>query len=270
MKRTVNFDAPNVYHLYYGDERGDPGSILTFFEFPGAAEGRAGQGMIHRITWRVENAASLDFWADRLEQRSGSVERDEDSVRFADPEGLSLEIAADASGDPPLRAKTADIPAEHALAGFEGVRAYSSEPARSEELLELLGFIQMSEGYRIQGQTRMSIYGYDAAPGRGLQGAGTVHHIAWACRPHEQELWRERLAAAGANVTPIIDRTYFRSIYFREPSGVLFEIATMGPGFDVDEPLESLGDALRLPPQHEHLRAELERTLTPITVPGRD
>jgi len=122
----------------------------------------------------------------------------------------------------------------------------------------------------VEGHSRHSTYAYDLPPtGRGMQGAGTVHHIAWASAPDDHEAWRERVAAAGTAVTPIIDRTYFRSIYFREPSGVLFEIATIGPGFTVDEPLESLGEALRLPPQHEHLRPRLERQLTTITIPPR-
>jgi glyoxalase family protein len=270
VKKTVNFDAPDVYHLYYGDEAGSPGSILTFFEFPGAAPGRAGAGMLHTIVWRVGSEAALDFWAGRLEAEGVAVTREGNRLRFADPEGLGLELAHMQSGDPPLVAAAAGIPPEHALQGFDGARAYTTAPERSAALLgETLQFEREGNGDWIcAGADRGSRWSYEAPPPeRGVQGAGTVHHIAWAARDEDHEAWRQAVAAAGAHVTPIIDRQYFFSIYFREPSGVLFEIATLGPGFATDEDPAHLGEALRLPPQHEHLRERLERTLTPLQNP---
>jgi glyoxalase family protein len=270
VKKTVNFDAPEVYHLYYGDERGSPGSILTFFEFPGAARGRAGAGMVHRITWRVPGEPALNFWDRRLAGEGVDVARQPGRLDFADPEGLALALTVEAVPDPPLTARAPDIPAEHALQGFAGVHAYSADPAASEPLLvEALGFQRADGHYLAAGEQRRAALAYDPAPSEpGLQGAGTVHHIAWSSKDdQEQEAWRERVSGAGARPTPIIDRQYFHSVYFREPSGVLFELATRGPGFDVDEPPEHLGEELRLPPQHEHLRERLERTLTPLRNP---
>jgi glyoxalase family protein len=270
VKKTVNFDAPDVYHLYYGDELGHPGSAMTFFEFPGAMPGRAGAGMIHRVAWRVRDDAALDFWADRLSGEAVAVERGEGTLVFSDPEGLELGLVARDTSEPPLAARTPDIPEQHALLGFDGVRAYSSRPDASAALLgETLGFSRESDtSWTVRGDERSAGFGYDASPaGRAIQGAGTVHHVAFATRDEDHEAWRERAAQAGAHVTPVIDRDYFRSIYFREPSGVLFEIATMSPGFTVDEPAEHLGEELKLPSQHEHLRAQLEKVLTPIENP---
>jgi glyoxalase family protein len=260
VKKTVNQDDPTVYHLFYADEKGDPGSDITFFEYPGAAKGRAGAGMVYRVIWRVGSPESLDFWADRL-----GVERDGDPLVFADPEGLEHELIVDESGEEPLVGQHPEIPAEHALRGFAGVRAYSGDPDRSNEFLEALGF---EPGWVARGDNRSGRYEYDQArPGAGVPGAGTVHHVAWASQPEEQAAWRERAAAAGARPTPIIERFYFKSIYFREPSGVLFEIATIGPGFTADEPLESLGERLSLPPDFEGIREQVEPMLTPIRNP---
>ena len=270
VKKTVNFDAPDVYHLYYGDEAGSPGSILTFFEFPGAAPGRPGAGMLHRLVWRVGSEETLDFWASRLESEGVRVEREGSRVRFADPEGLGLELAHFQSGDAPLVAVAAGIPPEHAVQGLDGARAYTSAAERSTPLLEkTLEFEHEGNGdWIVAGEDRGARWSYDAPPPeRGIHGAGTVHHIAWAARDEDHESWRDALAAAGAHVTPVIDRQYFFSIYFREPSGVLFEIATLGPGFATDEDPAHLGEALRLPPQHEHLRDRLEKTLTPLQNP---
>ena len=269
VKKTVNFDAPDVYHLYYGDELGHPGSVMTFFEFPGAAPGRAGAGMIHRVAWRVRDAAALDFWAERLAAEGVPAERSEGVLRFSDPEGLDLELVVRKTDEPALAARAPDVPEEHALLGFDGVHAYSSRPEASAGLLgDALGFVPSGDDWEIRGDERGSLYRYDAAPaGRGIQGAGTVHHVAFASRDDDHEAWRRTVADAGAHVTPVIDRDYFRSIYFREPSGVLFEIATLSPGFTLDEPAETLGEALRLPKQHEHLRERLERTLTPLENP---
>jgi glyoxalase family protein len=271
VKKTVNFDAPDVYHLYYGDDQGSPGSILTFFEFPGQPPGRHGAGMIHTLTWRVAGPAALDFWHSRLEGEGVEVRRGERDLRFSDPEGLRLELLAAERPDPPLVARAPDIPAEHALLGFDGVRAYSSDPAASAALLEQgLGFSPEGEGrYEVAGAQRRALYVYEPPPAEpGVQGAGTVHHIAWSSADDdEQHAWRRRVIEQGARPTPIIDRTYFHSVYFREPSGVLFELATRGPGFTVDEPLESLGESLTLPARYEPMREQLERTLTPLTNP---
>jgi glyoxalase family protein len=260
VKKTVNQDDPTVYHLFYADEKGDPGSDITFFEYPGAAKGRAGAGMVYRVIWRVGSPESLDFWADRL-----GVERDGDTLVFSDPEGLEHELIVDESGEEPLVAQHPEIPTEHALRGFAGVRAYSGDPDRSNEFLEALGF---EPGWVARGDSRTGRYEYEQAPpGAGVPGAGTVHHVAWASQPEEHAAWRERAAAAGARPTPIIERFYFKSIYFREPSGVLFEIATIGPGFTADEPLESLGERLSLPPDFEGIREQVEPMLTPIRNP---
>jgi glyoxalase family protein len=258
VKKTVNFDAPDVYHLYYGDERGTPGSILTFFEFPGVGPGRAGDGMIHRIVWRVGSNDALGFWTERL--GGGPV--------FADPEGLEHELIVVATEDAPLVAHADDIPAEFAIQGFHAVRAFARVPDDSAGLLEALGFASEGAGeWRLAGDERHAMYHLDAPPiDAGVPGGGTVHHVAWsAADDAELTAFRERARSAGAHPTPIIDRQYFHSVYFREPSGVLFELASRDIGFVIDEPLETLGEALKLPAQHEHLRPQLEQLLTPLT-----
>jgi glyoxalase family protein len=271
VKKTVNFDAPDVYHLYYGDERGSPGSILTFFEFPGAARGRPGAGMIHTIAIRVAGDSALKFWQERLEGEGVAVELEEGRLGFADPEGLRFELVVDDVPDPPLAAVAPDIRPAQALLGFAGVRAYASDPTAARPLLEdALGFVLVGEEVRLAaGEQRRATYRYDRPPTRpGSQGAGTVHHIAWSSRDDEEQLaWRQRVADHGARPTPIIDRTYFHSVYFREPNGVLFELATRGPGFAVDEPPDRLGEGLMLPERYEPMRARLERTLTPLANP---
>ncbi|MDP9244000.1 MAG: VOC family protein [Chloroflexota bacterium] len=269
VKKTVNQDQPSVYHLFYADEKGSPGSDLTFFEFPDAAPGRAGDGMVHRITWRVASGDALDFWAERLAGEGYEPERDGDRLRFRDFEGLELELAVVDTGDEPLIAEHPEIPADVALQGFDGVRAYSSQPERSRSLLEeTLAFEPRDDGWEAQGERRGSLYAYDEPPAeRGIQAAGTVHHVAWASHDEDHERWRERLVAAGAHPTPIIDRFWFRSIYFREPSGVLFELATFSPGFAADEDPERLGESLVLPPWLEDARDDIELQLTPIENP---
>jgi glyoxalase family protein len=269
VKKTVNQDVPTIYHLFYADEEGGAGSDITFFEYPGAARGRVGAGMVHRITWRVASEQSLDFWAKRLESQGFDSAREDERLLFEDPEGLGLELAVTKVPDEPLSAKHPEIPEEHALQGFDGVRAYTRDPERSRNLLEsTLNFEATSENsWTIRGEQRGSFYEYDQNQTAGLQGAGSVHHVAWACPTEDHEEWRARIAASGMDVTPVIDRFYFKSIYFREPSGVLFEIATMGPGFTADEPLESLGESLSLPPNYKHLREQLEKELTPLPNP---
>jgi glyoxalase family protein len=270
VKKTVNQDDPTVYHLFFSDEQGRAGSDITFFEFPGAPRGRAGAGMVHTIVWRVGSSAALDFWADRLGGEGVAVERDGDSLRFEDPEGLAHELRISDVGDEPLVAEHPEVPAEHALQGFEAVRAYTADQEASEGLLNELGFSGGGGDWEARGEARGGWIHYDAPPDQsGMQGAGTVHHVAWASTPEEHEAWRERVIAGGARPTPVIDRFYFKSIYFREPSGVLFEIATLGPGFDVDEPLEHLGEKLSLPPDFEHLRERVEANLKPVSSPRR-
>jgi glyoxalase family protein len=260
VKKTVNQDDPTVYHLFYADELASAGADITFFEYPGVPRGRAGDGMVHRIVFRVGSEASLDFWADRV-----GGERTPESLIFTDPEGLALEFIVDESGDPPLVARDPEIPVEHAIRGFAGVRAYASRPEPSTPLLEALGF---TPGWEVRGERRGGFYIYDAPPeAPGLHGAGTVHHVAWASLIADHEGWRERVVQVGLSPTPIVDRFYFKSIYFREPNGILFEIATIGPGFTSDEPLETLGESLSLPPDFEHLRDRLAGVLTPLPVP---
>ena len=267
VKKTVNQDDPTVYHLFYADEEGSAGADITFFEYPGARRGRAGAGMVHRITWRVGSGEALDFWATRLREHGVESDRDGDRLRFADPEGLGLELAVVETADEPLVADHPEIPREHALRGFDGVRADSARPERSRGLLEeTLGFApQDGDEWEVRGPRRGGTYAYDPPPAEpGMPGAGTVHHVAFASEMEDETGWQRRLAEAGARVTPVIDRFWFRSIYFREPSGVLFEIATLGPGFDTDESMETLGERLTLPPAFEHLRDQVEQVLTPL------
>jgi glyoxalase family protein len=271
VKKTVNFDQPDVYHLYYGDESGTPGSILTFFEFPGAAPGVAGDGMVHTIVWRAAGPDALGFWAQRLTDEGTAVTWGESGLlRFADPEGLTHEIVASDAGDAPLAARALDIPPEHALLGFHGVRAYASLPERSAPLLTALGFAQRAPGgaWVAQGDERHGVIHYDNPPAsRGLQGAGTIHHVAWSAADDAELTAVRATISAGARPTPIIDRQYFHSVYFREPSGVLFELASRDIGFAVDEPATELGMHLKLPPRYEDQRAQLEAALTPIANP---
>jgi glyoxalase family protein len=270
VKKTVNQDEPKVYHLFYGDEHGSPGMDLTFFEYPGAARGLAGAGMVHRILWRVGSPAALEFWRERLVAHDVEAELTGDSLLFVDPEGLGHELLLSASEDETLRARSPEIPSEHALQGFEGVRAYSSAPARSEQLLAGLGFSRTGgERWEVRGDRRGSFYAHDPAPAEinRRQGAGTVHHVAFAAQMQDLEAWRTRASDAGARPTEVIERFYFKSVYFREPSGVLFEIATIGPGFAVDEDESHLGERLSLPPPFEPMRAQLEATLRPLPYP---
>jgi glyoxalase family protein len=269
VKKTVNQDDPTVYHLFYADERGSPGADLTFFEYPGAQRGRPGAGMVHRIAWRVGSDEALEFWRQRLEAEQIEVKGEDGAILFEDPEGLGLELRVSDSQDESLIAEHPEIPAALALQGFDGVRALSSDPEQSRGLLEqTLGFTPAGDqGFESRGERRGSFYAYERSPERGLQGAGTVHHVAWASQMDDHAAWRERVLEGGGHPTPIIDRFYFRSIYFREPSGVLFEIATLGPGFSTDEPPEHLGERLSLPPAYEHLRERLEQTLTPLPDP---
>jgi glyoxalase family protein len=277
VKKSVNQDETSVYHLFYADETGDPGSDITFFEYPGVPRGRPGAGMVHRIVWRLTGPQALDFWAERLAGHGVDASRAEDSVVFDDPEGLTHELRVVEVTDQPLIAEHPEIPAGVALQGFHAVRAYAADPERSRALLEdTLGFAAPTHvgphgeilSREVRGDRRGSFYLYEPPPPEpGLQSAGSVHHVAWAAQPGEIDEWQRRVTAAGARATPVIDRYYFRSVYFREPSGVLFELATIGPGFTVDEPLDRLGEKLSLTPKYEHLREQIEPQLTPLKNP---
>jgi glyoxalase family protein len=212
----------------------------------------------------------LDFWEQRLVGEAQNVLRSDDTVVFEDPEGVRHELRVTDVGDEPLVAKHPEIPEEHALQGFDGVRAYAIDPERTRALLEeTLAFEPRGENeWEARGDKRGGFYAYDPAPeGRGIPGAGTVHHVAWATTIEEHEAWQRRVAAAGMHPTPVIDRFYFKSVYFREPNGILFELATLGPGFATDEDPEHLGERLSLPPAFERLREQIEPKLTPLPNP---
>ena len=270
VKKTVNQDDPTVYHLFYADEQGSAGADITFFEYPGARRGRAGAGMVHRITFRVASEEALDFWETRLGEHGARSAREGARLRFDDPEGLGLELVVSDAPDEPLVARHPEIPADVALQGFDGVRAFAAGAEPSRALLEeVLGFRPTGgAAWELRGQERGGLYAYDAPPaGPGVPGAGTVHHVAWSSTMEDHADWQRRVTEAGMHATPVIDRFWFRSVYFREPSGVLFELATLGPGFGIDEDPAHLGEALILPPAFEHLRSKIEPVLTPLPDP---
>lgn len=276
VAKTVNQDDPSVYHLFYASETGRPGSEMTFFEYRGAVRGRAGAGMVHRVVWRVGAPAALEFWAARLAAEGISAEHGTEDVTgrpqlvFADPEGLGIALVVTDATDEPLAARHPEIPAEHALLGFDGVRAYTADPERSRPVLErLLGAREATAGtWELRGERRGGTITYDAPPAEpGRPGAGTVHHVAWGTTVDEHPVWFARLQQAGVRSSRIIDRHYFKAIYFREPSGVLFELSDDAPGFTVDVPLEQLGEVVILPPQLEPHRDRIVANLTPLPDP---
>jgi len=267
VKKTVNQDDPSVYHLFYSDEHGSPGADITFFEYPGAQPGRAGAGMIDRIVHRVGGEQALDFWSGRLAGEGVEVVREPGRLRFADPEGMNHELAVDQSDDAALTARSNEVPEEFALRGFDSVHALVADPARSEALLDgALGFSAQAEHvWQARGEHRGGRIAFAQSDERGIPGAGTVHHIAWSVLGTEQEQWRECLIAAGVHPTPVIDRFYFESVYFREPGGILYELATLdGAGFAADEAPETLGQRLALPPRFEPMREQIEPHLEPL------
>ena len=270
VTKTVNQDDPTVYHLFYADEDGDPGSDITFFEYPGAAPGRVGAGCAYRVIWRVASADALEFWAERLAELGIAREVDAGAVRFADPEGLEHELRVEEVSDAPLRARHPEIPPEHALLGFAGVRAYSLRVARSRTmLLEVLGARELDgSSFEVRGERRGATITFDPPPqARLIQGAGSIHHIAWGTTAAEHPRWHDHLVAEGAQATPVIDRHFFHSIYFREPGGILYEIADDEPGFTVMAPLAELGRRVALPPWLEPQRSRLESILTVLPDP---
>ena len=259
VKKTVNFDDPGTYHLYYGDQAGTPGSILTFFPWPGTFRGRKGNGQAVRTAYTVP---ALQPWLDKA--RAANVPVDgpqtrmgQEFITLTDPDGMLIELFADARSPKPemlhsvtLGEKELDKTAR-LLTGIMGFRLAGEEGSRARFAAESgSGFIDIDV----------------SEIARGTSGAGTVHHIAFRTPTGAtQEEWRHKLLDAGYHVSPVMDRNYFTSIYFREPGGVLFEIATDPPGFTVDEPLEQLGLNLKLPRQYEPLRAKLEATLPAVT-----
>lgn len=278
VKKTVNFDDPGSYHLYYGDEVGHPGSIMTFFAWPGAPRGRQGTGQV-AVTRFAVPLASLDYWRQRLDDHGVAADASDagfgdEALAFADPDGIRLQLVA--SDDPRPPRNQGPVPPEHAIRGFYGIalRLVRSNPTAAL-LVDTMGFERVAEA---SGRIRFAAAGRGPASlvdlleepdrGPGQTAAGTVHHIAWRTPDEERQLeWQRVLRAAGRDVTPVLDRNYFRSIYFREPGGVLFEIATDPPGFTVDESPEQLGTGLKLPDWYESSRAEIERELPPLTGP---
>lgn len=280
VKLTVNFDDPTTYHLYYGDGQGHPGTIMTFFPWPGAFKGRIGTGQLTVTSFAVPEK-SLPYWREHLRKRG--VEFDEAISDFGeemlflrDPDGLQLELISSSNADPDRIWERGPVPAEHAVRGFHHVTLSENGYERTALLLtETLGFKEIAkEGNRfryavVQG-TPSTIVDLVCAPeGRpGRVAVGTVHHVAWRTATNEEQMrWRSTLTKLEYDVTPIIDRQYFHSIYFREPGGVLFEIATDPPGFATDETVEHLGTSLKLPPWLETARPELERLLPRIDLP---
>ena len=283
VKRTVNFDDPTSYHFYFGDARGTPGTILTFFAWPGARRGIRGTGQIEAPAFAIP-PNSVGYWLDRFKEHHVPAEKTlarfgEEVLRFADPDGLAIELIASISsaGFEPWADST--VPVEHSLRGFHGVSiALEGYEQTAKLLTETFGYRlveQLNNRFRLAASREAGagrivdlLCTPDGSPGR--VAAGSVHHIAFRARDDaEQLVWRERLVDLGYNVTPVIDRTYFHSIYFREPGGVLFEIATDPPGFTLDESLEELGNHLRLPPWLEPTRSQVEEVLPAIKVPAK-
>jgi glyoxalase family protein len=276
VKLTVNFDDPTTYHLYYGDELGHPGTILTFFPWPGAPKGHIGTGQLTTMSFAIPETA-ISFWESRLKDhgipfQGPSTRFDETMLSFSDPDGLQLELVAEKTVLP-SRWKEGVVPPEYAVRGFRGVTLTESSQMRTASLLtETMGFRHIAQaGTRTRfgvGEAVVDLVSEPEAP-RGLVSVGTVHHIAWRTPDDEQQrAWRQKLLEIELNVTPVIDRIYFHSIYYREPGGVLFEIATDPPGFTVDESSSQLGTSLKLPPWLEPRRADIEEALPPLNLPS--
>jgi glyoxalase family protein len=269
--KSVNQDDPSVYHLFYGDEHARPGADLTFFEYPRAIPGRPGAGMVHTVVHRVAGEDALAFWEERLATEGVAHERTAaGAVRFADPEGLAHELVAEDIPDAPLTAEHPAIPAEHRLRGFAGVRAYSAHAEGSALVLErLMGARRDAATFELRGESRGGWIAFDEPPAEpGRQSAGTVHHIAWGTFDRDLPAWIDRVSAAGIPNSGYVDRHYFHSLYFREPGGILYELATEEPGFLVDGlAVEELGTKIILPPRFEPHRERIEAALTPLPDP---
>ncbi|HEX7264814.1 MAG TPA: ring-cleaving dioxygenase [Candidatus Dormibacteraeota bacterium] len=279
IKKTVNFDVPDTYHIYFGDYLGTPGSAMTFFGWPHLPWRPAGSGQVTVVSFAIPER-STDFWAGRLRQLDVEVERtsrfDIETLVVKDFDGIQIELVGDASDERWRPWPDGPVDAQHQIRSFHSVTlCEESDLATVNFLTETMGFRKVaSEGSRTRFETGaggpravLDVLDAPEAP-VGEEAAGTVHHVAWRATNDAHELdWREVLVKSGRNVTPVIERKYFRSIYFREPGGVLFEIATDQPGFTVDEPADSLGSALQLPPQYEGRREDLKFNLPPIVVP---
>ena len=278
VKRTVNFDDPSAYHFYFGDRTGRPGTAITFFPWPGARRGTRGSGQVIATSFAIPTT-SIDYWKSRFKEHHVLCEavgaRFGDSVlRLADPDGLLLELIASAHLDDVDLDYESDVPREFAIHGFHVPTLEVPHAEKTERLLETLGFALVGEEnsrrrFSVnERSTSASVDLIERPDGQfGVNSAGTVHHIAFRCGNEEEQLrWREQLVDLGLGVTPVIDRQYFHSIYFREPGGVLFEIATEGPGFTADEPVEHLGEGLKLPPQYEPNREVIEQSLPKISL----
>jgi glyoxalase family protein len=283
VKRTINFDDPRTYHFYFGDGRGSPGTILTFFPWRNARRGGRGTGQID-ATALTTSPESFGYWLERFKQNSVSAERTskrfgQDVIRFADPDGLIFELIASDLESEVEAWPESNVPAEYSLRGFHSVSAALEGYERSARLLtEVFGYeLVQEEANRFRFAARDT-----TGPGRMIDllcmpdtqhargGAGTVHHIAFRTPDDaSQRACREQLVELGFNVSPVMDRTYFHSIYFREPGGILFEIATDPPGFTADETVEELGNKLRLPAWMEEARAQIEQVLPPIVLPAK-
>ncbi|MCH7760161.1 ring-cleaving dioxygenase [candidate division TA06 bacterium] len=280
VKITVNFDDPETYHLYYGNEFGSPGSILTFFPWPGAPRGRRGTGQLTVTSFSIPERA-LGYWIERFKTHDISFEGpitrfDEEVLIFFDPDGLKLELIAHPGSDVRKPWKEGPVPPEYAIRGFYSVTLSEQGNERTAPLLtETLGFrldqeVENRFRYKVGAGGAGALVDVLCLPDvpRGLVAVGTVHHVAWRTpNDEEQKTWCQEISKLGYNVTPVLDRHYFHSIYFREPGGVLFEIATDPPGFTVDEPQEELGTRLRLPPWLESRRAQIEQALPPLRLP---
>lgn len=276
VKKTVNFDAPEVYHLYYGDAAGTPGTIMTYFPFPHIRRGRPGAGEVGATLFSVPEGA-LDAWRARLESAGApGLSRDEafgeKRLHFPGPDGDGLALV-ERTGDPRTPWAAGGVGADMAIRGFRGAVLRLKDHGPTAELLNLMGYEEISRDGALRRFTVAKGNGADVIDietrpdmAEAAQGAGSVHHIAFAVADRAGQLEaRKALTETGYMITPVIDRDYFWSIYFRTPGGVLFEIATNEPGFARDEAPEHLGEALKLPRQHEHLRASLERALEPIS-----
>ena len=274
VKKSVNQDDPGTYHLYYGDYQASPGTILTFFPWAGLRRGRPGTGQAYATAFSVPTG-SLPFWQQRFQKlgvKHEAVEKrfNDDVLPFADPDGLRLELVATAEADPRTPAPATDVPAEFAIRGFHSsTLAVTETTATAQVLTRSMGYqLAAQSGHRTRFRTGAGGPGTyvdllaDPALPRGLNGAGTIHHVAFRVPDDATEVAaRTVLLNDGLQVSPVIDRAYFKSIYYREPAGVLFEIATDGPGFAIDEPLDQLGTKLGLPPHLEVHRAEIEAAL---------
>ncbi|MDQ2658203.1 MAG: ring-cleaving dioxygenase [Bacteroidota bacterium] len=278
IKKTVNFDDPSTYHFYFGDETGTPGTILTFFPWEGITKGRQGAGIATEIGYAVPSG-SLAFWADRFKQHNvpvtGSGTRfGEEYLALEDPDGLPLALIVPSKADMRKPWETAEVKAVDATRGFHGITLTLHSVAETARVLTaIFGYtLAQQDGNRyryiapdIEGASTVDLLELPGAP-RAVNAGGTIHHVAFRVKDEETLMrYREKVVAHGLGITPKIDRNYFFSLYFREPGGVLFELATDNPGFAVDEPVNELGTHLKLPPQYESRRADIEKILPSLT-----